>query len=454
MRTLVSAGVALFLASRAVAQLSGDDLVAKIEDVATRTLAQPGAVGLSIAVAKDDQVVYAKCLGKADLETGFAGDKDTLFRIGSVTKQFTAAAIMKLVEQGRLSLDDTLAKLLPDFPATPKPVTLRQLLTHTSGIWSYTEDAKFMGREATLELTPTELIATFKDHTLDFNPGSKWHYSNSGYYLLGEIIAKTSGKSYASFIQAELLKPLELAQTRYESNHEVIPNRAQGYVFENGILVNDQPVGADVPGGAGSLISSADGLVRWSLALTSGKVVSAKSYEQMSTPTILPSGTDTQYGFGLQIDEWEGRHRISHGGGIFGFTSQLTYLPGDHLTIAVISNCESMNATKLADAIARAALNIKEFVPADSAVSASERERFVGEYKFVDLPMQIKIFERDGKIWAQPDGDRESRLLYQGNREFRAEFDPSVMIVFPEGEGPADQFVLHQVGPHVANRKR
>lgn len=438
----------------AFAQVSSEDPGGKIEGIAAKALSQPNAVGLSIAVAKGDKVVFSRCFGKADLETGFAGDKDTLFRIGSVTKQFTAAAVMRLVEQGKLSLDDTLSKLLPDFPATPKPVTLRQLLNHTSGIWSYTENEKFMEREATLELTPAELIATFKDHAPDFEPGTRWNYSNSGYYLLGEIIAKASGKSYAQFVQDELLTPNGLIRTRYESNREIISNRAQGYSFEGGKLFNDRSIGADVPGAAGSLISSAEGLVRWNLALISGKVVSAKSYEQMTTQAMLPSGKGTHYGFGLQIDEWEGRRRISHGGGIFGFTSQLTYLPKDELTIAVISNCDAFSPGKVADSIARELLGIKAFVPADIAPSAEETSRFVGEYKFVDMPLELKVFERDGKVWVQATGQGDSRLLYQGKGEFRADFDAQVKVVFPEGAGPCDHLVLHQGGEHTANRKK
>ncbi len=438
----------------ALAQISGEELGKQIEGIAAKALTQPNAVGLSIAVAKGDKVVFSRCFGKADLETGFSGDKDTLFRIGSVTKQFTAAAVMRLVEQGKLSLDDTLSKMLPDFPATPKPVTLRQLLNHTSGIWSYTENEKFMEREATLELTPAELIATFKDHATDFEPGTRWNYSNSGYYLLGEIIAKASGMSYAKFVQDELLTPNGLTRTRYESNREVIANRAQGYSFEEGKLFNDRPIGADVPGAAGSLLSSAEGLVRWNIALVSGKVVSAKSYEQMATEAMLPSGKGTHYGFGLQIGEWEGRRRISHGGGIFGFTSQLTYLPKDELTVAVISNCDGFNPGKIADSIARAALGIGEFVPADTAVSAEDIARFVGEYKFTDMPLELKVFERDGKVWVQATGQKDSRLLYQGKGEFRADFDAQVKVVFPTGTGPCEHLVLHQDGEHTANRKK
>jgi CubicO group peptidase (beta-lactamase class C family) len=168
------------------------DFAAKVDGIAARALSQPNAVGLSIAVAKDGEVILSKAYGKADLEFAVPADKLTMFRIGSVTKQFTAAAIMKLVERGKLSLDETLATMLPDFPATSKPITLRQILTHTSGIWSYTDDRTFMMRDAALELTPAELVAKFKDHPLDFDPGTKWNYSNSAYYLLGEIIAHAS----------------------------------------------------------------------------------------------------------------------------------------------------------------------------------------------------------------------------------------------------------------------
>ena len=453
-RILLAFAASLFVSSSVLGQLSGAELVAKIDTIVGRALTQPGAVGLSVAVASGDQVVFAKGVGKADLETDFPADKDTLFRIGSVTKQFTAAAVMKLVEQGKLSLDDTVGKFFPDYPAAIKAVTIRQLLTHTSGVWSYTEDEKFMTRESTLELTPAEVVATFKDHALDFEPGTKWAYSNSGYYLLGEIVAKVSGVPYAKFVQDELFAPLGLTRTRYESNREVIPNRAQGYAFEGGKLRNDQPIGADVPGAAGSLLSSAEGLVRWSLALSSGKVVSAKSYEQMIAPAVLPDGKNTHYGFGLGVNDWEGHPRIAHSGGIPGFASVLAYFPKDQVTIAVISNCEQFSPAKVADAIARAALGIKEPVVADLAVPAAEAARFVGDYKFDDIPLDFKVTARDGKLWAQATGQPELRLLYQGKGEFRAEFDPRVKIVFPDGAGPADQLVLHQGGEHTAKRQK
>ena len=432
------------------------ELAAKIQEIVKKTLEQPNAVGLSVAVGRGDAVIFAAGFGKADLEFSVPVDKDTMFRIGSVTKQFSAASVMKLVEAGEVSLDDTLEKALPDFPKTEKPITVRQILTHTSGIWSYTDDEKFMDREASLELTPTELIALFKDHALDFDPGTKWNYSNSAYYLVGSIIEQASGKSYARYVQEEMFTPLGLARTRYESNSEIIANRAQGYSRVNGKLANDKPIGAEVPGAAGSLLSTAADLVKWSIALVNGKVVSAKSYEQMTTEVVLPSGKGTKYGFGLQLDTWESHKRISHGGGIFGFTSQLTYLPEEKLTVAVISNCDSLSPAKVADSILRAALGVKEFVAADMEISGDEFKRFAGQYKFETIPLEISFFERDGKMWCIATGQKEARLLYQGKGEFRAEFDHTVRFVFPEtkGDEPAEEFVLHQGGEVRAKRKK
>lgn len=457
-RTLVFiliAAVMLLSPAKSLAQgVSDAELAAKIDAIAARTLQGPNVVGLSIAVGRGDQVVFSKGFGKADLEFGVPVDKDTMFRIGSVTKQFSAAAVMKLVEQGKLSLDDTLGTLMPEFPEACHKITLRQLLNHTSGMWSYTSDGKFMTRDASLELTPTEMIALFKDHALDFEPGTGWSYSNSAYYLIGEIVAKASGVPYPKFLQDEFFTPLGLTRTRYDSNREVIANRAQGYSYEGGTMMNDRAIGADVPGAAGSLISNAEGLVRWNIALAGGRAVSAESYAVMTTPVILPDGRDAKYGLGLGIDTWEGRNRFSHGGGIFGFASDLEYLADDALTVAVISNCDGFSPGKLALEIARAALGLPEFVVQDLPVPEHEMQRFAGDYQFETIPLAISFVERGGHLWGRATGQGENRLKYQGNGEFRFEFDDQVKVVFEQGEGPAETLVLTQGVEVVARRKK
>lgn len=428
------------------------DLTQKTDAEAAKVLAQPGAAGLSIAISRNGEIIFAKAYGSADIELDVAAKPDSIFRIASVTKQFTAAAIMRLVEQGKVSLDAEIQTYLPDFPKKEWPVTVRHLLNHTSGIWSYTDNEDFMNRDSALELTPKEIIAIFQDKPLEFEPGTKFRYSNSAYYLLGPIIEKASGKPYAVFLQDEFFTPLHLASTQHESTFKIIRNRAQGYSLKDGTLSNDQHVGADVPGAAGSLLSTAFDLVRWENALAGGKAVSPDSFKQMTTPPMLANNKPSRYGFGLQLDRFEDRPRISHGGGIFGFSSYLVTFPDDQLTIAILINSDAVSPGKLGDNLARHALGIPVFEPKDLDLSAADITRFSGDFAFQGIPLEIKLFERDGKLYAQATNQKETRLLYQGNGEFRPSFDTNVKFVFEEGS--ADNFVLHQNGQIPAKRKK
>lgn len=334
--------------STAVAKLE-----AAVDALVEKALTETGAAGLSVAIARRGEVVLAKGYGLADMEFDVKADADTMFRIGSVTKQFTAALVMRLVEQKKLALEDDLSKYVPEFPLQGKQVTIRQLLDHTSGIPSYTDIGEEWMKKWPLELTHEELLALVKDKPFDFEPGTKWAYNNTGYYLLGMVIEKVGGKSYGQQIVNEFSKPLGLARTRRDSNVDLIKNRAQGYSLEQTLLgpklVNDQVLGTNQPGAAGMLLSTARDLVLWQMALTTGKVVSAESFGRMRTATILPDGKSTGYGFGLMMDDLEGHTRVQHGGGIFGFNSMLAWYPDDDLHIAVISNGEPINSGKIAD---------------------------------------------------------------------------------------------------------
>jgi len=218
-------------------------------------------------------------------------------------------------------------------------------------------------------------------------------------------------------------------------------------------VADDKAIGADVPGAAGSLLSTPSDLVRWEIALSGGKVVKPESFKLMSTSAYLADGKKTNYGFGLGMNEWEGRQRVSHSGGIFGFSSILIFLPQDGVVVAALSNSEALSPGKLADAVARAAVGIAEFQPKDLALSQADFTRFSGEYAFDGIPLEIRLFERDGKLWGQATGQKEASLLYQGDGEFRASFDPLVKFVFAKDS--ADSFVLHQNGRTIpANRKK
>jgi CubicO group peptidase (beta-lactamase class C family) len=332
---------------------------ARIEAVVQQHMRDPGAVGISVAVARGDELVYSKASGFADLEFSIPADEQTMFRIGSVTKQFTAAAILKLAERGKLSVDDPLTKFLPDYPTHGHELTLRHLLTHTGGIPNYTNLGPRWEVNKARELTDEELVALWKDMEPDFAPGEKWSYSNSGFYLLGMVIAKVSGESYADFVRKNLFEPLKLARTRYDSNAEVLVNRAQGYAFENGKFANDDLLGMSQPGAAGALLSTASDLVRWQQALVSGRVVKRESYEEMTLPFLLANGRETGYGMGLQLDRQAGQRCVWHGGGINGFNSVLLYFPDTALHIAVISNSERLRADALGLALAESLLGAK-----------------------------------------------------------------------------------------------
>lgn len=421
----------------------------EVEALAQRHLAQKGAAGLSIAIAKGGQVVLAEGYGFADLEFDVKVDAQTMFRIGSVTKQFTAALVMRYVEQGKLSLDDDVSKYVPDFPLQGKSVTIRQLMNHTSGIPSYTDVGEAWQKVWPLELSHEELLALVKDKPFDFEPGTKWNYNNTGYYLLGMVLEKVGGKSYGQLVTSEIARPLGLERTRRDSNVDLIKNRAQGYTLQGTPLgprtVNDQPYGTNQPGAAGMLLSTARELVTWQMALTSGKFVSKDSFALMTTPTVLPDGKDTGYGFGLMIDDYEGHRRISHGGGIFGFNSMLAWYPEHDLHVAVISNGEPLSSGEVAEDLLWLALGVERPAVKDLPIAPELATRLAGTYTIAQLGMDIVISVEDGKLHAQgqAQGQGRFRLQSQGAGEFRADFDRNVKLLFADD---ASSFRLYQGG--------
>ena len=451
-RPMSGLSVLVLAGSAAAAEPPTDaELIELVDTMAAEALDRPGAVGLSIAVARGGSVVLEKAYGLAEVEHGVPADAETMFRIGSVTKQYTAAAIMKLVEDGKLTLDETVEGYFPDYPLEGRAVTIRHLLTHTSGIPSYTSIDEFWETGVSRELTVEELLAYVEDEPFDFEPGEQWSYNNTAYYMLGPIIEEASGKTYPDYLQETFFEPLGLDRTRYDSNRDIMMNRAQGYDFdrEAEVLRNDGLIGMANPGAAGALVSTAGDLVRWGMALSDGRVVSTESYQQMITPYELPDGEDTGYGFGLGVRDQHDRACVSHGGGIFGFNSMLTHFPEDDLYVAVISNGRA-NSGRLCNRIAGAALGIEEEPVADLDVAPELAARLAGLYTFADagLDLETRISIEDGRLTAAPAGQGTFRLLYQGDLEFRASFDNSVIVAFDDSDddAPAPGFTLFQGG--------
>ena len=456
---LVALGLAMNLAgaaSHAVAQQrpARAALQRTVDSLVASALADGPVAGMSVAVIRGRDTVVMKGYGLADVENDVPATAQTVYRIGSITKQFTAAAVLKLAEQGKLWVDDTIGGRLPTLPPAWRKATIRQLLNHTSGIPSYTSAGPRWTTRMRLDLPHDSLIGIVANDSMDFALGTQWRYNNTGYYLLGMLIEKLTDRSYAEVVRDQLAKPLGLQATMYCGTRPVIKRRAQGYQLEQGEkLVNADPLSMHQPFSAGALCSTVGDLVAWQRALAAGRIVNAESYRSMITPHGAASGPG--YGFGLSKDTLAGRVRIQHGGGINGFNSMLQYYPADTLSIAVLANTNGPWADRVANNIARAALGVPLVAGpaklADLPTTAEERARFAGTYRLA-LPngrtLELRVFERDGKLMAQGDGQNETPLRYQGNSVFGASFDPSMRLTFAPGT-PAPKVILVQGGATI-----
>jgi CubicO group peptidase (beta-lactamase class C family) len=301
-----------------------------------------------VLVAAGDRVEFEACVGLANAEWSVPHTRDSKFRIGSLTKQFTAAAILLLEQRGQLATGDRLAKFIPDVPAGWQAITVQQLLNHTSGIPDFTQLPPAAARLPE-GASPSQLTAALRDLPLEFKPGTRFSYSNSNYVLLGWIVELVSGQSYRRFLAEEVLAPLGLADTGYDSAVAVIPHRAAGYVTGALGQRNAAHVDMRTPHGAGGLYSTAPDLLKWTRGLFGHRLLSRETVAKMTTP----SGVGT-YACGLNVQRYRGRLRYSHAGGIAGFSSWLSYYPESDVTIVVLANVEGPVAPELAEAIEHA----------------------------------------------------------------------------------------------------
>jgi CubicO group peptidase (beta-lactamase class C family) len=292
-------------------------------------------------VARGATVILNNGYGSANLEWNVPNTPTTKFRLGSITKQFTAASILLLEERGKLKLEDPIKMYMTDAPTAWDRITIFNLLTHTSGIPNFTSLAEYK----TLQLSdtpPAKTIATVRDRALDFFPGEKMSYSNSGYILLGYVIEKITGASYEQFVRDNIFTPLGMKDSGYDSNSAIIPRRASGYSPAPGGVTNAGFVHMSVPHAAGALYSTSEDLLKWQLALYGGQVVSAASLQKMTTP--FKNG----YAFGLGVRTLNGVKQFAHAGGIQGFNTSLSYYPEGKLTVIVLANVNGPAVNEIA----------------------------------------------------------------------------------------------------------
>lgn len=404
----------------------------------------------SVAVVQDGRLVLARGYGFADLENSVPAVAETVYRLGSITKQFTSMAVMQLAEQGKLKLDDELTKFLPDYPTAGHKVTITQLLNHTSGIKSYTSLPNFF-RTARMDHSHEQMLALFKDQPFDFEPGARWLYNNSGYYLLGMVIEKASGQSYSEYLTEHIFQPLGMHATRYGHTRPLIPHRAQGYRSVFGEIVNDDPISMTAPGAAGALVSTVLDLVKWHQALEAGDFISSASYEAMYRPTTLADGKVQQYGFGWGLGELSGHKKLSHGGGINGFSTVISRYPDDRLAVIVLSNTAGAPAGSIEAQIARMMLGIKEEPVADLPIEKGLLETLAGTYEMAE--MKLKVTADDGKLFVSSPLAERDRLQYQGEQRFVSSARNEIRLKFQLSDGKATGVEIDMAGDKMSGKR-
>lgn len=402
----------------------------------------PGGV---VLIAQRGEVVYKRSFGQANIELKVAMQPDHIFRIGSITKQFTAAAILKLAEVGKLSLQDTITKFIQDFPTSGNTITIEHLLTHTSGIKNYTGLPQWTPEVRRIDATPKAMMHFFKDEPLEFPPGTQFRYSNSGYILLGVIIEMVTGISYADYIQQNFFQPLKMNNSFNDDPLLIIPNRVAGYQRKNGQYHNAEFLSMKLPYSAGALVSTVEDLFVWNEALINGRVLTEKSLTNAHTSYKLPNGKLTGYGYGWEIGNVQGSAAIKHSGRINGFVSYAVCLPYEDIFVAILSNCDcAYNLENTASMMAAIILQ-KPFQWTAIALPEKQMELYPGNY-YSDASEQKTISFEDGRLLYYNKGGAKSPLVAYEKDRFFQEHSLTTLQFKRDSRGSIIGFQLQDLG--------
>jgi CubicO group peptidase (beta-lactamase class C family) len=352
------------------AEISDDSASQKVDAYVTAEIQKEKIPSLALAVIRDGKIIKAQGYGLSNVELSVPVKPETIFQTGSVGKQFTATAVMMLLEDGKVSLDDKISRYFPESPAAWKDITVRHLLTHTSGIPDYGSETKKM-IDLRVDYTEDEMVRRFAEFPLDFAPGAKWSYSNSGYVILGVLIHRISGKFYGDFLEERVFHPLHMDATHIISEENIVPNRSSGYRLVNGVLKNQEWVAPKLNTTAdGALYTNVLDMAKWDAALTQQSLLKKSSYEQMYTPVRLTNGTTHPYGFGWEIAATHGHALIEHSGSWQGFHMNFSRYPADKLSVVVFTNLDSEHSDPIKIAHEVAAIYIPELRPPTTTAPA------------------------------------------------------------------------------------
>jgi len=433
------------------AQTNADkQLAAKCDQLMSEQFKADETGGAAL-IAKKGQIIYKKAFGMANLELNIPMLADNVFRIGSISKQFTAVAILQLMEQGKLGLQDDITKFIPDYPTHGHKITIEHLLTHTSGIQSYTGMKEF-GTISRLDKTPEELIAFFKNQPMEFAPGTKWNYNNSGYFLLGYIIEKLSGKTYPEYVEENIFKPLGMTNSYYGSDSKIIKNRAAAYSKNEKGFINAEPLSMTLPYAAGSLQSTVEDLYKWNQALHSYKLVKKESLDKAFTPYVLSDGKKTDYGYGWSIGKIQGSPTIEHGGGIPGFLTMGIYLPKEDVFVAVFSNCDCNAPEDIAAKLGALTIG-KPFEYKEMKVDSNELKKLTGVYEMEGGDEKRYISYTDNQLFSQRNRSTKFKIKPYEKDKFFFESLMNTIEFMRNKTGDVDKLIFKNKGePTIWNK--
>jgi CubicO group peptidase (beta-lactamase class C family) len=408
------------------------------------------APGAAVLVARKGEIIYAKAFGKANLELDAPMQADHIFRIASITKQFTAIAILQLLEQGKLSLQDDITRFIPDYPLQGTKITIEQLLTHTSGIQDYSLMKNNTQRERQ-DFTPAEMISYFRNQPLRFTPGSKWEYSNSNYYLLGYIIERITGRTYAEYLQENFFTPLGMTNSSYADDIKIIKNRAYGYTQDDNGFQNAAPISMTQPYAAGAIQSTVADLFRWHQAVYGYRLIKKETLDKALTSHKLNDGTATAYGYGWRLGSVYDSPSVWHGGLINGYRSMELYLPKEEVFVAVLTNCDCSSVEVTSRLAALASGSPYDYT--EIQLPNETLQRYAGVYENQKGILRI-ISLTDAKLYSQVGRGPKSILKpYQKDAFF---MDAVTTIGFSANKkGGIERLTTHKLsGNEIWNRTK
>lgn len=390
--------------------------------------------GAVVLVAKNGKPIFTKAIGKANLELDAPMLVNSVLRIGSITKQFTAVAILQLAEKGKLDLNDEITKFIPNYPVNGQKITIEQILSHTSGIPNFSA-VKAISVNDRADRKPSEVVDLFKNEPLRFTPGSKWEYSNAGYFLLGHLIEIISGKSYANYLQENIFTPAGMNATSVINESRIVKQRANSYTSGSKGLENPQYLNMSTPFAAGAIESTVEDLFRWNQALLSYKLLNKINLDKAFTRYRLSDGKETAYGYGWRMGYIQERPSLWHGGWITGFISMAMYLPADDVFVTVLTNCDCKSPEDITARLAAIAIG-KPYGFKETAVAPATLLGFTGVYENQDGRLRIITLSNNRLFSQLGRGPKTEMKSYAGDRFF-FEDDPFLNIVAvrnPQGQ--------------------